>query len=60
MREQVDTDLRRMISSILTILHDNPHYMYDVAKLFGKLEEERIAKEIQEIDDDIWQMFINS
>lgn len=53
LREQVDADLCKSICDVLNILHDNPHYIYDVEKLFAKLEEERIAEEIREIDEDI-------
>lgn len=53
LQEQVDTDLRKAIGNVLTILRDNPDYLYEIESLFTKLEEERIAEEIKEIDVDI-------
>ena len=51
--DEFSQSLRSTIGDVLTILFDNPAYIYEIKPFLDKLEEERNIEECKEIDADI-------
>lgn len=51
--DEFSQNLRSTIGDVLTVLFDNPAYIYEIKPFLDKLEEERNIEECKEIDADI-------